>query len=110
MSKYHYIQKKLENLKHSAKKIISNETKENESSFFKIDQGSYNKLLKIADAQKSSVEAILSMSVEQYYTRWSAQSQAPVTLERMEENPVLYLDNLSKRYPHDREEFTHEQS
>lgn len=99
MSNYKkYIQKQFQNLKSTATGLISPENKkENEQHFIELDTAMYDKLKEIADSEQITVESVFNHAIELYISKYKKQFRSQMTLEQKENNPVLYLNNLSKK-------------
>jgi predicted DNA-binding ribbon-helix-helix protein len=88
-----FIQNQFEKVKSTASDLISTRSDGRETAAIGLD--AYEALKKIADAQNTSVQALVNHIINEHL---SATSLEPIqiTVDNKEENPLLYLDAICK--------------
>lgn len=99
-----FIQNQLQKMKAIASQFTSTKKRDSKNKMIAVDSRSYELLANIAEAQQTTVDAIVNHALEQYIMSRQSQSNLHATLERKEKNPLLYLDALSKNMHFEREE------
>jgi hypothetical protein len=89
-----FIQNQFNKVKSSASEFISSRSS-NDRETVELELHSHEKLKKIAEAQNTSVPAIMNHIVDQYFASPTVQT-VRITADKKEENPLLHLDALCK--------------
>ncbi|MEB3102778.1 hypothetical protein [Ferviditalea candida] len=99
-----FIQNQLQKMKAIASQFTSTKNSDNQNKRITVDSRTYELLENIAEAQQTTVGAVINHALGQYVKSRQGQSNLHATLERKEKNPLLYLDALSKNLHVERKE------
>lgn len=101
------LQRRLEHWRNAAAQLIggTEEPEENESfieeaqesRFIELDPALHARCKQLAEAQRTTVDAVVQQMVEHYWASRSSELITPISREQLERNPLLQLDALSKR-------------
>ncbi|UUZ79602.1 hypothetical protein LJK88_31400 [Paenibacillus sp. P26] len=91
------LQSQLKKWKSAASQLITSEEGEEETSVVELEPSSYAICKRMAEAQGTTVSAVVHYMIEQYASVRPQESMFQATLEQREKNPLLQLDALTKR-------------
>ncbi|WJH35135.1 hypothetical protein N6H14_03245 [Paenibacillus sp. CC-CFT747] len=90
----------MEKLKASASNLVTErqgqEERDEEDTSVILDRRVYTMLRQRAEHRHTTVEALVERAVQQYIAAQAAEKTLQVSVERKENNPLLYLDGLTK--------------
>jgi hypothetical protein len=88
-----FIQNQLDKVKSTANDLISSRSDERVT--VELELGTYEALQQLADTQHISVQALVNYILDQHLASASMEP-TPITVDKKEENPLLYLDAICK--------------
>ncbi|MHC2206866.1 hypothetical protein ACVLD2_001049 [Paenibacillus sp. PvR052] len=100
------MQNQLKKWKSAAAGLISSEGEVMETHAIELEPEYYEKCRQMAEAQNTTVSAVVHYMIEQYFAVGSHKSLYQATAEQKDKNPLLQLDALTKR----KETFTQEEA
>jgi hypothetical protein len=92
-----FMQGQLKKWKSAASQLISSDEQTYEPTNVELETDFYQKCVQMAEAEQTTVSAIVHYILEQYFAGRSHEMMVQATLEQKEKNPMLQLDALAKR-------------
>ncbi|MCZ8516765.1 hypothetical protein O9H85_31260 [Paenibacillus filicis] len=98
------LQNQLRKWKSAASQLITSEEIEADDNRIELEPSSYAICKRLAEAQGTTVNAVVHYMIEQYASSRPQDSMFQATLEQRDRNPLLQLDGLTKHGEKNREE------
>ncbi|MFC6228343.1 hypothetical protein ACFQI7_11040 [Paenibacillus allorhizosphaerae] len=92
-----FMQGQLRRWKSAASQLISSGEPTYELENLELENDIYDKCKQMAEAEQTTVSAVVHYILEQYFAGRSHELMVQATMEQKEKNPLLQLDALVKR-------------
>ncbi|WP_424765548.1 hypothetical protein [Paenibacillus sp. sgz302251] len=90
-----FIQNQFEKARSTASEFISSRSEEQDEGTIELNPQYYVELKAIADMQHTTVQTIVNGIIVQYLAS-SPYEATPISVDKKEDNPLLYLDGICK--------------
>lgn len=92
----HLLHNQFKRWKNAASQLISTEEEDGYSHVVELEPAAYALCKRMAEAQETSVSAVVHYLIEQQSTGRSHESMFQASLEQRERNPLLQLDAMTR--------------